>query len=106
MSKKNKESIKATQKIQALIIADSFDEFYRPISLDAPRVCIYELKLTNILQSIFERYCAVFQARTIKESNLIRFDFPWTCKLLLFYLPAKYIMRINIGIFFWSRRER
>jgi hypothetical protein len=34
------QSINAEQKLQALLIADSFDEFYRPISLELPRVVL------------------------------------------------------------------
>ena len=32
-----KEEVKGPQ--QALVIADSFDEFFRPITLETPRVC-------------------------------------------------------------------
>jgi hypothetical protein len=38
LSRARAQSINTEQKLQALLIADSFDEFYRPISLELPRV--------------------------------------------------------------------
>jgi hypothetical protein len=42
MSKQRKSAAdKDEDKIQALLLADSFDQRFTPITLEAPRVCVY-----------------------------------------------------------------